>query len=108
MKLTFTHYIAADPASVAERLDDAVVAGLDAAADRTRSPRRDTVTTATDAGLHVDGGVDSLAGTHLTFVGADRFTEVRVEIPWSQVDAGTTKLWAANRFAGVVADRLAA
>ena len=108
MRLTFTHYIADDPSSVTDRLDDAVVAGLDAAADRTQAPRRATVTTHTDDGLHVDDGLDTLAGTHLTVLGDDRFTEVRVEIPWSQFDAGTTKLWAANRFAGVVADRLAA
>lgn len=108
MKLTFTQYIDADPATVVARLDLAVSAGLDAAADRSAAPRRDTITTATSDGLRIEGGLETLAGTDLTVAGSDRLTELRVEVPWSQGDTGTTKLWAANRFAGVLAEQLAA
>jgi hypothetical protein len=108
MKLTFTHYIDSDPETVVSRLNGAVAAGLDAAAQRAAAPRRDTRITPTDDGLHIDGGVDALAGTDLTVTGARRLTELRIEVPWEQVDAGTNKIWTANRFAGVLADRLAA
>lgn len=107
-KLTFTQYIDRDPDTVVARLGGAVAAGLDAAAERTSSPRHDTLTTATADGLQIDAGVDALAGTELTVAGSDRLTELRVEVPWAQLDVGTDKLWAANRFAGVLADRLAA
>ncbi len=108
MKLTFTHYIDRDPEAVVARLDRAVAAGLDAAAARTAAPRHDAFTTPTGDGLHIDGGLDTLTGTDLRIGGAHRLTELRVEVPWSQRDAGTSKLWAANRFAGVLADQLAA
>ena len=91
-KLTFTHYIDSDPDTVVSRLGGAVVAGLDAAAERTAAPRRDTLTTPTGDGLHIDGGVDALMGTDLTVAGSHRLTELRVEVPWAHVDAGTSKL----------------
>jgi len=108
MKLTFTNYIDAEPTTVSERLDAAVSAGLDAAAARVATRRRDTVTTSTGGRLRIESGLDPLAGTDLTIGGSDRLTEVRVEVPWSPSDSGTTKLWAANRFAGVLTERLAA
>lgn len=108
MKLTLTHYVDIEPSSVTGRLDAAVAAGLDAAARRAASPRTTTVTTTLDDGIHIDGGLDALAGTDCTFSGADRLTEIRVEVPWSPSDSGTTKLWAANRFAGVLVEQLAA
>jgi len=107
-KLTFTQYIDADPATVASRIDAAVAAGLDAAAQRSASPRHDTVMTPTGDGLRIEAGVEALAGTHLSVAGAQQLTELRVEVPWVSQDCGTTKLWAANRFAGVLADELAA
>ena len=106
MKLIFTHYIDASPATVTARLGAAITAGLDAAATRSASDRSDTVTTTFDHGIHIDAGLDALAGTDCTFTGSDHLTELRVVVPWSPSDNGTTKLWAANRFAGVVADRL--
>jgi hypothetical protein len=108
MKLILTHYIDASPATVTARLGAAVSAGLDAAASRSATRRSDTVTTTLDDGIHIDGGLDELTGTDCTFTGTDHLTELRVEVPWSPSDSGTTKLWAANRFAGVVAERLTA
>ncbi len=108
MKLIFTQYIDADPDAVSARLVTAVTAGLDAAAERAAAPRVDVVTTPIRDGLQIEGGLDTLTGTELTVGGSHRLTELRVEIPWSPHDSGTTKLWAANRFAGVLAEQLAA
>jgi hypothetical protein len=108
MKLILTHYIDVEPEAVTARLDAAVAAGLDAAAMRSDADRSDTVTTPVEHGVHIDGGLDALNGTECTFTGTAHLTEVRVEVPWSASDSGTTKLWAANRFAGVLAQHLAA
>lgn len=107
MKLILTHYIDAEPSTITGRLGAAVTAGLDAAADRAAAPRSTTVTTTLDDGIQIDGGLDALAGTECTLSGADHLTELRIEVPWSPDDSGTTKLWAANRFAGVLAEQLA-
>jgi hypothetical protein len=107
MKLILTHYIDAAPATVTARLGAAVSAGLDAAASRAAAERSDTMTTTLEHGIHIDAGLDALAGTACTLSGSDLLTEVRVEVPWSPADSGTTKLWAANRFAGVLAEQLA-
>ena len=106
MKLLLTQYIDASPATVTARLGDAVSAGLDAAAERSAERRDVTVTTTRDDGIRIDGGVDILTGTECTITGSDHLTELRISVPWSPSDSGTTKLWAANRFAGVLADRL--
>jgi hypothetical protein len=108
MKLILTHYIDAAPETVMARLGAAVSAGLDAAASRAAMHRSDTVTTTLDDGIRIDGGLDALTGTDCTFTGSDNLTELRVEVPWSPSDSGTTKLWAANRFAGVLAEQLTA
>ena len=108
MQLTFTQYIDAQRSTVSERLEAAVSAGLDAAANRSDAPRRDTVTESIRDGLRIQRGLDSLDGTDLTIDGSDLLTELRVTVPWSPSDSGTTKLWAANRFAGVLAEQLAA
>lgn len=107
MKLILTHYIDASPATVTARLGAAVSAGLDAAASRSETDRRDTVTTTFEHGIRIDSGLDALTGTDCTFNGSEQLTELRIEVPWSPTDSGTTKLWAANRFAGVMADQLA-
>jgi len=107
MKLILTHYIDIEPATVTSRLDAAVAAGLDAAADRSAAARGATITSTLDHGIHIDSGLDALAGTECTFNGSDQLTEIRVEVPWSPTDSGTVKLWAANRFAGVLAEQLA-
>ena len=70
-------------------------------------PSTSVSTTTVDHGIHIDGGLHALAGTECTFTGADHLTELRIEVPWSPTDSGTTKLWAANRFAGVVGEQLA-
>ena len=106
MQLVLTHYIEASPATVTARLGAAVSAGLDAAAERSGELRTATVTTSRDDGIHIDGGLDTLTGTDCTFTGSDHLTELRIHVPWSPHDSGTTKLWAANRFAGVLADQL--
>ena len=106
MKLVLTHYIDASPATVTARLGAAVSAGLDAAAARSAEPRVATLTTSLGDGIRIDGGLDTLTGTDCTYTGSDHLTELRIEVPWSPNDSGTTKLWAANRFAGVLADQL--
>lgn len=106
MKLILTHYIDASPATVTARLGAAVSAGLDAAAARSAERRSATRTTPLGDGIRIDGGLDTLTGTDCTFTGSDQLTELRIEVPWSPDDSGTTKLWAANRFAGVLADQL--
>ena len=108
MKLILTHFIDAGTDTAVLRLPAAIAAGLDAAALRSATPRTDTVTTTLHDGIHIDGGLDALAGTDCTLTGSDRLTEVRVEVPWAPGDSGTTKLWAANRFAGVLAEQLTA
>lgn len=108
MKLVLTHYIAASPSTVTARLGAAVAAGLDAAASRSAGQRSATVTTPLDDGVRIDGGPDTINGTDCTITGTDQLTELRVEVPWSPSDSGTTKLWAASLFAGVLAEHLAA
>lgn len=108
MKLTMTHYIDADTATVAPRLRAAAAAGLDAAAERTAAQRTSTMTTMFEDGIHIDGGLDALTGTDCTITGSGHLVEVRVEVPWSHRDSGTSKLWAANRFTGVLVEQLSA
>ena len=108
MKLVLTHYIAASPSTVTARLSAAVAAGLDAAASRSAGQRSATVATPLVDGVRIDGGPDTITGTDCTITGTDQLTELRVEVPWSLSDRGTTKLWAASIFAGVLAEHLAA
>lgn len=107
MKLILTHYIDRDPASTAHRLADAISRALDAAAERVCSHRDETVTEHLADGVLVRHGLGMLEGSELHVQGSEHLTELRIEVPWSQADSGTSKLWAANRFAGVLADELA-
>lgn len=106
MQLVLTHYVDVDLTTVAGQLEDAISHGLDAAALRIAAHRDDTVTTIVDRGIRVDRGLDALNGSELRLSGNDQLTELTIAVPWSQTDSGTSKLWAANRFAGTVAGSL--
>lgn len=106
MNLVLTHYIDIDMTTVAGQLEHAIGLGLDAAAERIAALREDTVTTVVDRGVRVDRGVDALNGSELRLSGDGQLTELTVAVPWHSTDSGTTKLWAANRFAGTVAGSL--
>lgn len=108
MKLILTHFIDAGTDTAVLRLPAAIAAGLDAAALRSAGHRSETLTSTVEHGFHIEGGLDALTGTDCVLTGSDRLTELRVEVPWAPSDSGTTKLWAANRFAGVLAEQLAA
>ena len=110
MKLVFTHYVDNTTARIEGDLDRAVTSGLDAAAGLLSDDRHDTTTAAIDRGLRVDRGLTALDGTEVRVSGTDRLATLEISVPWSDPDAGTAKLWAAVRFASVVADevRLAA
>lgn len=105
MRLVLTHYVPGAPSS--DRLHLAIAAALDSAAERIATTRDETVTESIADGVRIMRGVAALDGSELHLSGSDHLTEVRVEVPWSAADAGTSKLWAANRFAGVLADELA-
>lgn len=106
MHLVLTHYIDTDATTAAERLASAVDAGLDAAAARMTTHRDHAETEALDGGLRVCRGLSALDGAELRVSGDSRLTELTITVPWQATDSGTPKLWGANRFAGVVADRL--
>ncbi len=106
MNLLLTHYIDIDMTTVAGQLEHAIGLGLDAAAERIAAPREDTVTTVVDRGMRVDRGVDALNGSELRLSGNGQLTELTVAVPWHSSDSGTSKLWAANRFAGAVVGSL--
>lgn len=108
MKLTLTHYIDTDKSQATRRLDAALARALDSATLRVAGRRDDTVTTSLDDGVRILRGLDVLEGSELHLDGVEHLTEIRIEVPWAPSDSGTTKLWAANRFAGVVADELSA
>jgi hypothetical protein len=106
VKLILTHYIATDPAVATTRLPSAVSRALDSAAERVAANRDDTMTATLVDGISVQHGLGALDGTELHLCGIEHLTELRIEVPWVRTDSGTSKLWAANRFAGVVADEL--
>jgi hypothetical protein len=108
MKLILTHYIDRDPASTGDRLAAAISRALDSATERVAGRRDETVTEAIVDGVRVRHGLGMLEGVELLVAGSADLTELRVEVPWADTDSGTSKLWAANRFAGVLADELAA
>ncbi|MBT8240600.1 MAG: hypothetical protein KJN63_05180 [Acidimicrobiia bacterium] len=111
MRLVFTNYLDRNPSHVEGRLDTAVSAGLDAAAERIDSPAaRGLSTEATTTGVVLRGD-DVLDGTEIDWEGDSGLTTIRVVVPWHTGDSATgTKLLAANRFAQVFATqaRLAA
>lgn len=106
MRLTFTLHIDRAPSEVTDQLERAVSTGLDAAADRLHVRRDDTRTERTGTGLRVLRGVPALDGSEIHVSGTDRLTTLHIAVPWSDADAGSSKLWAANRFAAVVVDEV--
>lgn len=103
MKLIFTHYVDAAPEAVEGKIKHAVATGLDTAAHSLDCDRQETQTESVDMGLRVRGGLPMFVGSEVRVTGTDRLTTVEVAIPWADTDAGTAKLWAASRFADVVA-----
>jgi hypothetical protein len=103
MKLILNQYVAADPPEVAERLEAAVLHGIDAAATRIDAPHNDVSTEQLDDGLRVTGGLEILDGSELRVTGIDGLTIVEFEVPWSNAGRIESKLLAANAFAHTVA-----
>ena len=106
MKLTFTHYVDSLPTDVEARLDRAVSTGLDAATELVVEGRGETQTASIGGDVRVTHGLTALDGAEVRVGGTDELTTLQVVVPWSAVDAGTSKLWAASRFAAVVADEV--
>lgn len=106
MNLTFTLHLDQAPSAVARRLNQAVCTGLDAAAERLQTERTDTHTERSGNVVRITGGVPALDGSEVRVSGTDRLTVLEIAVPWRSEDAGSSKLWAANRFASVVADQV--
>lgn len=104
MKLTLTRYIDASSIPLERGLEHAVAAALDAAAQRVNEARDDTQTERIERGLRVKGGLALLVGSEIRTSGTPRLTAIEVAVPWCDEDKGSPKLWAANRFATVLAD----
>jgi hypothetical protein len=106
MKLVFTHYVDSLPTDVQARLDRAVSTGLDAATELVIDGRATTRTTAIDSGVRITHGLTALDGAEIRISGSGALSTLEIAVPWSPLDAGTPKLWAATRFASVVADEV--
>jgi hypothetical protein len=104
MRLLFTHYVDSTPAAVEEGLDQAISVALDAAVELLSETRDEDRTERIENGLRVNGGLSVLNGSEVRVSGTSRLTTIEVAVPWSEDDKGSQKLWAANRFATVVAD----
>jgi hypothetical protein len=105
MRLTFTHHVDASPTAVEVGLDEAVSAALDAAVELLTETRVKDQTERIESGIRVNGGLPVLDGSEIHVSGTPGLTTIKVAVPWSENDKGGPKLWAANRFATVVADR---
>ena len=86
MHLVLTHYLDAEPSEVAERLEGAVLAGLDNAACRIAVRRGQTVTEPVADGIRVVGGLDLLDGSELRVGGETRLTTLEFTFPWRSGD----------------------
>jgi hypothetical protein len=106
MKLLFTHYVDSPPADVEANLGRAVSTGLDAATELVVDGRNETQTAAIDRGLRVTQGLTALDGAEVRVSGTNELATLEITVPWSEPDTGTSKLWAATRFASVVADEV--
>jgi hypothetical protein len=106
MKLLFTHYLDSLPADIEANLDRAVSTGLDAATELVGDGRNETQTAAIDRGLRVTQGLATLDGAEIRIGGTNELSTLEITVPWSEPDTGTSKLWAATRFASVVADEV--
>lgn len=103
MKLIFNQYLETEPDAVHDRLETAVVTGIDAAARRIDAHRNDLTTEPVQDGLTVHGGLDVLDGCELRVTGTDGLTVLEFEVPWSPAGKAEPKLLAANAFAHTVA-----
>ena len=104
MKLILNQYLEADPPEVAERLEAAVLHGIDAAATRIDVESADVSTEPLDEGLRVHGGLQILDGSELRIAdGGDGLTILEFEVPWANTGRIEAKLLAANAFAHTVA-----
>ena len=106
MKLVFTHYVDSLPIDVEARLDRAVSTGLDAATELVIDGRDTTQITTIASGRRITDGLAALDGAEIRVSGTNSLATLEIAVPWSPLDAGTTKLWAATRFAAVVADEV--
>lgn len=108
MQLTFTRYVDNRPAVVELALDEAISTGIVAAAGRVAADV-DAIHTATiEGGRRIETGLAPLEGSEVRISGHERLTVVEIAVPWSGADQQSDKLWAANRFASVVANHLSA
>ena len=89
MHLTLTHYFDADPSDVAQRLEGAVVVGLDRAASRIAVRREATVIEPCTDGVRVLGGLDLLDGSELRVGGETRLTTLEFTLPWRKATITT-------------------
>ncbi len=99
MNLTLTRYFDADPSDVAQRLEGAVVVGLDSAAKRIAARREATVIEPCTDGVRVLSGLDVLDGAELHVGGESRLTTLEFTIPWQEGDDHNARLLAVNTFA---------
>lgn len=106
MKLLFTHYLDSLPADIEANLGRAVSTGLDAATELVVDGRNETQTATIDRGLRVTQGLAPLDGAEVRIGNTNGLSSLEVSVPWSEPDTGTSKLWAATRFASVVADEV--
>lgn len=107
MMLTFTRYVNTAPLDVERNLDRVISSALEATTDRAIERRDTTVdntSTEIDRGRRVTGGFVALDGTEVRVAGCENFSTLEISVPWSQPDAGSTKLWTAVKFASMVAD----
>ncbi len=103
MKLILTQYVDTEPEAAADKLQQAVVEGLSAAANRIAADRDDVVIEQLPDGLCVHGGLEVLDGSELRLGGVDRLTTLEIVVPWMAADHNGAKLLAANAFAHAVA-----
>ena len=106
MKLLFTHYLDSLPADIEANLGRAVSTGLDAATELVVDGRNETRTATIDRGLRVTQGLAPLDGAEVRIGDTNGLPSLEISVPWSEPDTGTSKLWAATRFASIVADEV--
>lgn len=105
MALILTKYIDADPTEVAERLENLVDRGVDAAADRIGADRSEIATEGINGGVRMNSGLAVLDGSELRVGGQSHLTTLTINVPWDATDKA--KLLAAGAFAETIANEVA-